>query len=94
MKEREKIRKCYEKGLVANPGLSGRLVFQWTILANGTVSNTRLIKSDFASEKREPTEAFEKCFSEVISGVQFPQAENGRSTTVIYPFAFNFKGKL
>lgn len=83
---RNQIRACYERGLIASPKLSGRIVFEWTISPQGPVSVLQIRSTDtgFAS--------LDACVSEVVRSMNFPAAANGRATQVIYPFVFQVKG--
>jgi hypothetical protein len=81
-KYRSQIRNCYERGLLVNSDLAGRIVYQWKISPAGPVVSVQLVRSDVHFDK------LEGCVRDVIRSMQFPAAENGQATTVIYPFAF------
>jgi hypothetical protein len=82
IKYRRQIRTCYEKALLTNPRVGGRIVFQWYISSKGPVTSV-VLKS---SEAKMPS--FEGCVEGVIKSIIFPIAPNGQSTIVIYPFVF------
>lgn len=79
---RGEIRTCYEKSLLSNPSLAGRIVYNWRISPQGPVVTAKVTRSTAGS----PT--LEKCVNDVIMIMKFPAAANGKSTTVIYPFVF------
>lgn len=81
-KYRSQIRNCYERALLVNSDLAGRIVYQWKISPTGPVVSVQLMRTDVHFEK------LESCVRDVIKSMQFPAAENGQPTTVIYPFAF------
>lgn len=74
---------CYEKALLASPRISGRFVFDWSIGANGDVTQVKQVKTETPSEPD-----FVACLELVIKEMVFPKASNGKPTRVIYPFEF------
>jgi pSer/pThr/pTyr-binding forkhead associated (FHA) protein len=78
-----KIQYCYEKQLLAKPGLQGTVATQFLIMPNGTVSasNASGVDSDVAS-----------CVAGVIRGIEFPKPKGGGSVQVNYPFIFRPTG--
>jgi outer membrane biosynthesis protein TonB len=83
---RGEIRTCYEKALLSNPAVNGRIVYTWHISSQGPVVSADITRSTAGS----PT--LEKCVKEVIKLMHFPVAPNGMPTTVIYPFVFQAHG--
>jgi hypothetical protein len=81
-KYRSQIRNCYERALLVNSDVAGRIVYEWKISPTGPVVTVQLLKSDVHFDK------LEGCVRDVIRSMQFPSAENKQPTTVIYPFAF------
>lgn len=77
---------CYEKALVGNANLSGKAVFEWKILQNGSVGQVGIQSSTLQSNK------LHSCINGAIKGWVFPQPKGGVSTTVSYPFIFNMVG--
>ena len=82
---RGRIRVCYDKALVTNPQISGRITNKWTISSSGPVADAHIIKSAVSSN------ILENCILDVVKNMLFPKAPNGRTTTVIYPFEFMAK---
>jgi len=77
---------CYEKSLVGNPNLSGKAVFEWKILKNGSVGKVGIQSSSLRSNK------LHRCIKGAIKGWKFPQPKGVDSTTVSYPFIFDMVG--
>ena len=77
---------CYEKALVGNSNLSGKAVFEWKILQNGSVGQVGIQSSTLHSNK------LHSCIKGAIKGWQFPQPKGVSTTTVSYPFIFNMVG--
>lgn len=80
--QKGKVQVCYDKALVVNPEIGGRIVYKWKIQPTGNVSATAITKSHVASR------ILEGCVESVIKDMLFPKALNGAVTTVIYPFEF------
>jgi TonB family protein len=79
---RSRIRTCYERALLGQPGLSGRISYSWRISPTGAVSTAEVVKSTVGST------SLEGCILEVIKQMSFPRAENGQATQVTYPYIF------
>ncbi|MCM2324801.1 MAG: AgmX/PglI C-terminal domain-containing protein [Oligoflexia bacterium] len=82
---RGQIRTCYERALLSDAHLAGRIVYHWRISAEGRVVSSEIMKSTVESD---PLKA---CVLEVIRKMGFPRATNGKATRVIYPFVFQGK---
>ena len=79
----EKISYCYEKQLLANPGLEGTVNTQFFISPNGTVTtaNASGVNGDVSG-----------CVAGVIKGIEFPKPKGGGGVQVNYPFNFRPTG--
>lgn len=77
------IQRCYERNLLANPNLSGRMEFEWDIEPQGRVSSTRVKKSSVQNG-----ENLGECVQQVIAKMKFPKAKNGQSTQPNIGFPF------
>ncbi len=82
---RSQIRTCYERGLISNPNLEGRIVYKWQITPAGSVISAQIYKATLESSN------LKTCVLDVIQGMNFPKSPNGLPTTVIYPFVFQGK---
>jgi hypothetical protein len=78
-----KITYCYEKQLLARPGLEGTVSTQFFISPNGTVaaSNAGGVDPEVAS-----------CVAAVIKAIEFPKPKGGGGVQVNYPFNFRPTG--
>jgi hypothetical protein len=79
------IQRCYEVQLLKNPGLAGKIVFDWVISLTGGVSSARQVSSSM----RSPGVA--TCILAVIRQMRFPNPVGG-SVQVRYPFVFRVQG--
>jgi len=79
------IQRCYEVQLLTNPGLAGKIVFDWVISTSGAVSSARQVSSSL----RSPTVA--SCILAKIRRWRFPKPVGG-AVQVRYPFIFRIQG--
>jgi len=79
----QKIQYCYEKQLLAKPGLTGTVSTQFFITPSGTVqqSNGSGVDPEVAS-----------CVAGVIKDIEFPKPKGGGGVQVNYPFTFRPAG--
>jgi TonB family protein len=73
------IKRCYEARLGARPGLAGRVVVNFTITRDGSVSEPQVRKSTLGDETAE------SCMVEAVRGWTFPRPDGG-IVIVSYPF--------
>ncbi len=76
---------CYERALLKEPGLSGKIVLEWSISTSGTVTTARTKNSTMKSA------AVEQCILNSLKGWKFPPAQ-GAGVIITYPFMFNSVG--
>ena len=79
------VQECYENGLIRNPGLSGKLVVEWTIGTNGRVSKVGTKIATLQSN------AVSDCIIGHLKGWLFPKPSGG-TVVVSYPFIFKSVG--
>lgn len=79
------VQSCYERELIANPGLQGKIEFDWVIGTEGSVTSTRVNSSSLASQ------AVANCIGSAIKTWRFPKPTGG-SVSVRYPFVFSVQG--
>jgi pSer/pThr/pTyr-binding forkhead associated (FHA) protein len=79
------VQECYENGLIRNPGLSGKLVVEWTIGTNGRVSKVGTKIATLQSN------AVSDCIIGHLKGWVFPKPTGG-TVVVSYPFIFKSVG--
>lgn len=75
------ITRCYERCLISNPSLSGRINFGWTITPSGSVSGLRVRSSSLGDTQ------VGSCVAGVLRSIRFPQPRGG-SVQISYPFIF------
>ncbi|MDX2091304.1 MAG: AgmX/PglI C-terminal domain-containing protein [Kofleriaceae bacterium] len=80
----EKIAYCYERKLMANPGIEGQMSVAFLIAPDGTVqsSNGAGFDGEVAS-----------CVAGVVKQIKFPRPSNGGPVQVNYPFTFHAVGR-
>lgn len=78
-----KIQSCYERSLLSDPNLSGRIEFEWNISKAGSVGNVDIKKNSVAGG-----EQLGDCVSGVIKSIKFPSAANGEETNPSVGFPF------
>ncbi len=76
------IKNCYEKRLVVDPNLAGKIVAQWVIDKDGLVPSTSLKSTTMNSAP------VENCILGKIKTWKFPQPRGGGKVIVSYPFLF------
>jgi hypothetical protein len=77
------VQQCYERNLLSNPNLAGRMEFEWDIQPAGKVSAVRVRRSTV-----EKGDNLGECVKGVFAKMQFPKARNGQSTTPNIGFPF------
>ena len=78
------ITRCYEKALMSNPELSGKVTLQWTVDMSGKVirSSTKVANSTLANQK------VEGCMMRVVNRLKFAKPDGG-NCVIRFPFVFN-----
>ncbi len=77
-----RFRACYQRGLLRNPALAGRVTARFVIDRDGAVAKAGNGGSDL------PDAAVIACVVEAFAGLSFPQPEGG-IVTVTYPITFS-----
>ena len=80
-RHRRGIRNCYESQLTRHPALEGRIVVNWTIDFDGTVSR-RAIEAN-TTDSRE----LAQCLLQEVRRMRFPEPDGGL-VVVAFPFTF------
>ena len=82
-RNRNAIAACYEKGLVRNSSLSGKVVLSWNIRSGGKMTDAKVISSTLTDK------SVEKCLIVRLRGLTFPSpGENEIAEVSSYPFVF------
>jgi len=71
---------CFERQLISNPNLSGKVSFEWVIGMSGAVVTVKIKSSSLPSNEAT------SCMQAAIRRWQFPSPRGG-NVTVIYPIA-------
>jgi hypothetical protein len=79
---RAQVRYCYERALVREPGLFGKVSLVWTIGSGGRVRGARVTQSTLSSAE------VGRCVASKIRGWRFPKPRGGGVVIVHYPFVF------
>jgi outer membrane biosynthesis protein TonB len=77
------IQRCYERALLGNPDLVGRVEYEWSIDPSGSVKWARVKKTDISDGDN-----LNSCVSGVFKAMSFPRAKNGMPTTANIGFPF------
>jgi TonB family protein len=77
------VKRCYQRELAKNPKLEGKLVLNWTIARNGTVSQIKVAESLHAD--------VDACIIKVLRALQYPAPLN-HVVNVTFPFVFTHSG--
>lgn len=76
------IKHCYERQLIVDPNIFGKVVAGWTINKEGLVSATSVKKTTMNNAP------VENCILSKIKTWQFPKPNGGGQVLVTYPFLF------
>ncbi|QSQ10671.1 AgmX/PglI C-terminal domain-containing protein [Myxococcus landrumensis] len=76
---------CYERALLKDPGLAGKVVLEWTIGTNGSVAAAKTKSSTLRNA------SVEACILSNLKTWSFP-APKGGVVIITYPFLFNSVG--
>jgi hypothetical protein len=76
------VQYCYEKNLIKDPSIKGKLTVEWTIRMNGSVGRVRQKSSSLSSP------AVAGCIMQSIKRWRFPRPSGG-VVVVSYPFIFS-----
>ncbi|MBT4761123.1 MAG: AgmX/PglI C-terminal domain-containing protein [Bdellovibrionaceae bacterium] len=78
-----KISSCYERALLNNPSLGGRIEYEWKIKPSGKVSWAKVKKSSV-----QRSDELNNCVLKVFKRMRFPKAKNGEATQPNIGFPF------
>lgn len=76
------IKHCYERQLIVDPNIFGKVVAGWTIDKDGAVSMSNIKKTTMNNK------AVENCIAAKIKNWNFPKPKGGGQVLVSYPFLF------
>jgi hypothetical protein len=81
----QEVHACYERALLKDPGLAGKVVLEWTIGGSGRVAAAKTKSSTLRNS------AVESCILSNLKTWAFP-APKGGVVIITYPFLFNSVG--
>ena len=81
----QEVRACYERALLKDPSLAGKVVLEWTIGVTGGVTTARTKSSTLKNG------SVEGCILTSLKGWKFPTPKGG-VVIISYPFMFNSVG--
>jgi hypothetical protein len=81
------IQGCYERQLLKDPGLQGKITFDWDVALSGSVSSARMVSSTMGTGGS----AVAACIVAEIRRWHFPSPVGG-TASVRYPFIFRMSG--
>lgn len=81
----DEINYCYESALIGDPTLMGKIIFEWTIMMDGSVGEVKIKSSSVRSNE------IHACIKSAIRTWTFPKPK-GSAVVVSYPFVFDVSG--
>jgi membrane protein involved in colicin uptake len=81
----QEVRACYEKALLKDPSLAGKVVLEWNISTAGLVTSAKTKSSTLRNG------TVEGCIMSSLKTWKFPPAK-GAGVLITYPFMFNSVG--
>lgn len=82
-RSRNQLRHCYERALLPQPGLRGRVVLRWTIDDTGAVAEVGIESSELGHPEME------RCLVDVARTWRYPAVRHGGVIHVRYPLSFD-----
>ena len=78
----DKVRGCYNEGLLRDPELTGRVAIQFTIGEDGTMSGAKIATATLEDS------AVHECLANEMLKWKFPRPASGGNVVVTHPFIF------
>ena len=82
-KNTSSIKTCYSNRLKTNPDIEGKVVVEWDISQDGSVSKAGIKSSTLKDE------VVENCIVDKIKSLKYPVPPNGNTANISYPFSFS-----
>jgi hypothetical protein len=83
----DEIRDCYERELLHNPGISGKILMEWLIQLDGTVRYAKVKFTNIGHSSDLHT-----CLQAQVVTWNFPRPKGGEEVLVTFPFLFESMG--
>jgi outer membrane biosynthesis protein TonB len=81
--KKAEITHCYNKELMKNPSLKGRVTIKWRILSSGNVGAVEVVSNELGSA------AVADCLKAKVASWKFPAPKGGAAVDIAYPFNFS-----
>ncbi len=81
-KKSARIRNCYERRLLADPKLSGKIIAQWKIQLDGSVKDAKVASSTMSDDE------VGRCLVRLLETSKF-DAPDGGVCVIEFPFSFS-----
>ena len=86
------VKECYENALREQPQLTGKLVVNFTIVAEPDIGGLVAASAIAAEDSTILDPAMRECVQETMYGAKFPPPQGGGEVYVTYPFTFQANG--
>ncbi len=83
----DEIRDCYERELLHNPGISGKILLEWLIQKDGTVKYAKVKFTNIGHSSD-----LHVCLQTQVVAWKFPRPRGGQEVLVTFPFLFENMG--
>ncbi len=83
----DEIRDCYERELLHSPGLAGKIVLEWLIREDGSVSYAKVAFTNIGHSSD-----LHLCVQAQVTAWKFPKPTDGHEVVVTFPFLFENMG--
>jgi len=83
----DEVRDCYERELLHNPGISGKILMEWLIQLDGTVRYAKVKFTNIGHSSDLHT-----CLQAQVVTWNFPRPKGGEEVLVTFPFLFESMG--
>ncbi|MEW6441116.1 MAG: AgmX/PglI C-terminal domain-containing protein [bacterium] len=83
----DEIRDCYERELLHNPGLTGKILMEWLIRPDGSVSYAKVTFTNIGHSSD-----LHLCVQAQVAAWQFPRPTDSQEVVVTFPFLFENAG--
>jgi hypothetical protein len=83
----DEVRDCYERELLHNPGISGKILMEWLIQLDGAVRYAKVKFTNIGHSSDLHT-----CLQAQVVTWDFPRPKGGEEVLVTFPFLFESMG--
>jgi len=81
-----KFKYCYEKGLLRDANIYGKVAVTFTIGADGRVEQAEILQASLEDNN------VQQCVLRTVRHIRFPKPRGGGEVIVTYPFLFTTSG--